>query len=465
MKHLLHLVPIALAVTGLSPTLQSCSQDEPYISTEEAPIITQGVSPRVTKSEAVNVALNFGRMTLGHDKKLENRATPKVEYLNNRLGEPVAYVVNTEGEGWTIVSATRNFYPVIAYSDEPSATFSTSATALNEGIMMWLDEVSPAITRQATDIDEETRSEIAAQWDQLAVDASAVQSSGLPTGNSPEAVACRARIKELNETYYKDGWSFTTLPNITIAALKSHISDVADQYDSPYEYTIVGLKDDPSRINVGPLVQTTWHQESPYNDLCPDNSLAGCVAIAMAQIMNFHRIPASYNWSEMMNTDASYDCKRLIRDIGTAVNMIYGSSISTTTFGFALDGFSKFGYGTTYGVHNSDDVIEEIVTERRPVFMSGLPDVGYGHAWVCDGVHRNKDASLYYVEYINSVNEYSNKGETFIYNPGTFGGSRYTEFHMNWGWKSANTVGWYVSINSEGTAYIYDRMNIYVSHN
>ena len=47
--------------------------------------------------------------------------------------------------------------------------------------------------------------------------------------------------------------------------------------------------------NVGPLLETKWHQNAPYNNFCPidlssdERSVAGCPAVAIAQILNFHR--------------------------------------------------------------------------------------------------------------------------------------------------------------------------------
>lgn len=42
---------------------------------------------------------------------------------------------------------------------------------------------------------------------------------------------------------------------------------------------------------VEPLVQTTWNQSAPYNNLCPKigntSTVTGCVATAMAQVMKF----------------------------------------------------------------------------------------------------------------------------------------------------------------------------------
>ncbi len=52
------------------------------------------------------------------------------------------------------------------------------------------------------------------------------------------------------------------------------------------------------RVYVAPMIQTKWNQNYPYNSEIPvyDSQdrryLTGCVATAMAQIMNYHRCPA-----------------------------------------------------------------------------------------------------------------------------------------------------------------------------
>ena len=47
-----------------------------------------------------------------------------------------------------------------------------------------------------------------------------------------------------------------------------------------------------TKIDISPLMTTQWDQHSPYNNLCPmdggQRSLTGCVATAMAQVVNYH---------------------------------------------------------------------------------------------------------------------------------------------------------------------------------
>lgn len=57
----------------------------------------------------------------------------------------------------------------------------------------------------------------------------------------------------------------------------------------------------PAKHNIAPLMTTTWNQGGPYNDLCPryikgdgtegDHSATGCVATAIAQVINYYRHP------------------------------------------------------------------------------------------------------------------------------------------------------------------------------
>lgn len=42
--------------------------------------------------------------------------------------------------------------------------------------------------------------------------------------------------------------------------------------------------------SVEPMLTTSWHQSTSFNEECPNNTAAGCGAIAVAQILNYYRI-------------------------------------------------------------------------------------------------------------------------------------------------------------------------------
>lgn len=118
---------------------------------------------------------------------------------------------------------------------------------------------------------------------------------------------------------------------------------------------------------------------------------------------------------------------------------------------------------------NHSDVKEELIWYGRPVFMGGN-DVftGKGHAWVCDGIHQKSNEYEYYAEYLNTVYEYNNHGDTFIFNPGRTGSlSTQPQYHMNWGWKrneedGSTLNGWYIEPNPGDRYYNNDRKIILV---
>ena len=164
-----------------------------------------------------------------------------------------------------------------------------------------------------------------------------------------------------------------------------------------------------SRAQVEPLIHTTWSQTSPYNDQCPDNMLAGCVAIAMAQVMNFHKYPQhgqgsnSYTWKgkkltanfgetyyrwDEMETDGEAVAD-LVSHCGVSVWMDYSSSFSGSNEYYAKSALVDFfGYDediklmprNKYTDEEWSDILRQQLDEGLPlIYSSG------GHTFVVDG--------------------------------------------------------------------------------
>lgn len=256
---------------------------------------------------------------------------------------------------------------------------------------------------------------------------------GITGGTAPEAVMCRNRLKELNETYSQDGWSFMTLSSVQQVDMPQRIYDIADRYSIPYEYTIIGLRDNNIYNNVGPLTTTLWSQSGGYNYLCPENCVAGCVPVAMVQIMKFHQYPSSFDWSNMLDDQPTYASQYLIADIGKTIHVQYGIKESSASLSDAKMGFQTYGYRVIQKEHNDTEVADdELIHNKRPVFMVGKSETG--HAWVCDGYTKCSTEYDLYAEYVYN-GRYGNLGLSLIDNPDGFGGITYpASFHMNWGW-------------------------------
>ncbi len=176
-----------------------------------------------------------------------------------------------------------------------------------------------------------------------------------------------------------------------------------------------------------------WNQTDPFNLLCPwdvtsnTRTLAGCVAVAMTQIMNHHKWPvkgsglhsytdvkyglqsvdfskSTYDWSNMLDyygsTATAYQdtaVAKLVYQCGVAVDMAYSITGSTSNITKAAEAFvSHFGYDANiqrfdrpyYTNAEWIGVIRKELDNSRPVYYSGNSDIG-GHAFVCDGYDSN----------------------------------------------------------------------------
>lgn len=272
------------------------------------------------------------------------RGQQKVEAIYDEVNNHFAYVINNANGGWAIISTTKSYYPILAYSD--NGNFDMDFELMNNnnnGVNIWLDEVAEAI-KEADSLDEASSCQIAMQWLKYDANSTSTYAAPVPGGNSPEAIACRSRLKELNETYYKKGWSFMTLTNVSDVTIPAHVYSTADNIESPYEYTIIGIRDVSKSIKVEPMISTEWTQDNYYNALCPDGCLAGCVPIAMAQLMKFYEYPCIFEWFRMMDTYATYATQSLIYHICKTVKAKFGKEATNVTPENALKEFKTYGY-------------------------------------------------------------------------------------------------------------------------
>ena len=188
-----------------------------------------------------------------------------------------------------------------------------------------------------------------------------------------------------------------------------------------------------SRTEIEPLIATHWGQGAPYNNLCPEidgqKCVTGCVATAIAQIMNFHKWPkgntsaigaytagknnidmpqlepTSFDWDHMRDeyinaqtTEAENQAvAKLMKYCGQAVNMDYGTDGSfagtwiyenlINLFGYSRGAYSFPGGAITKGY--LEEVVYNELEASRPVFYTGTNSSGEGHAFVVDGYHED----------------------------------------------------------------------------
>ena len=185
-----------------------------------------------------------------------------------------------------------------------------------------------------------------------------------------------------------------------------------------------------------PMVTTKWNQSAPYNNLVPLNAKgnrypAGCVAIALSQIMKYHSFPArgtgsnsyhfvptdganereitedfsatEYKWDLMRDsysphsyTDEEADAvSTLVYHVGVACAMQYNNSGSGALSNMACSAASNYFSYNPYmhfyyrDLYNSDEWMNMVKYEllnHGPLFYSGVDlNTQSGHAFVIDG--------------------------------------------------------------------------------
>ena len=236
-----------------------------------------------------------------------------------------------------------------------------------------------------------------------------------------------------------------------------------------------------TRAVVGPLCQTLWNQNFPWNSQCPEDTTgsgghvyAGCVATAMGQVMKYWEWPAtgtgSYSYNpagyaqqsanfgqteyhfELMpnvldstSTEEEYfEIAQLLHHLGISVDMQYsgnGSGAYSEMVPNALRNYFRYncdehetnwGGGWWGGGYSNEQWAQMLkdggLDEQIPLYYSGSDDSGSGgHAFVCDGYDEN---------------DY---------------------FHFNWGW-SGRDDAWCPIGALNTTKYAFNTFNGFTGH-
>lgn len=236
-----------------------------------------------------------------------------------------------------------------------------------------------------------------------------------------------------------------------------------------------------TRAVVGPLCQTLWNQNYPWNSQCPADTAgsgghvyAGCVATAMGQVMKFWEWPAQgtgshtynpqgyaqqtanfgeteYHFELMPNVldststeDDYYYIAQFLHHCGIAVDMQYSGNGSGSYSEMVPDAMRNYfrytcdDHVTNYGDwwpgwgYTNEEWAQMLkdggLDEGLPLYYSGSDDMGQGgHAYVVDGYDEN---------------DY---------------------FHYNWGWSGRDNA-WCPIGALNTTRYNFNLLNAFIGH-
>jgi hypothetical protein len=209
--------------------------------------------------------------------------------------------------------------------------------------------------------------------------------------------------------------------------------------------------------DIGPFIEVEWGQGYPYNKYCPNlgcithqgHALAGCVAVACAQILSCHKYPSSLggtilNWNNMtaypyifgLSTTYQDQIAHLMHYSADGTYMDYGCDGSSSNIYDAKNYLNNTGYSTDNICSYNISTIYSSLNNSRPLYIRGSrTETEGGHAWVTDGYKEIKTIlteSLYNCETHEyfGTNSYENT-EKYVYFNFGYNGS-YNAYYLSY---------------------------------
>lgn len=419
-----------------------------HIKGEVASLKISADSDEISETEAMNVAKLTGLYKTADTKSESSKEVENVVTITNDAGEAIMYAVNYKhNQGYTLISATKNYYPILA--EVPTGQFNENV--YNTGASVLLSGYKAEISHVET-LPADSISQFRNMW------------KVYEKQNTPQVVGTKLnefdtfitnQLQEWSETAH-DFYSLENAQFMLPADIYQYFCSVAQGVAHPeYDYmTYSYVVETIDRIDYDEddyLLTTLWDQLSPYNYSCylglGQYDTLGCGAVAMGQIMKYHQWPnLSWSWNSMPN-------QLSISTIGETPlsQFLYSVALKIQTDGYPLnysyisdvyDSFrNDYDYSCSLISHSKSKVITSI-SNSRPVYMVGYTtDGSIGHSWVCDGYGFSQQRIVYtlYVIATSHTLEYvsaCDPSDGDILSAGNY-------FHMNWGWGGRNN-GWFV---------------------
>lgn len=438
------------------------NQEEIVVALAETQSIESSVIDNVDDSDILAVVKKFSR----------TEQTRNVSYTTNEIndneGNAAIYVVNfNEGQGFMLISVTKRYCPVLAYSDKGSFSFDAIGDG---GLLDWKSETLSAI-EQSKILPDDSIQKFRSQWHQYEQIASAKTSKKHKRSTSDSDIM-RA------QTILQDSVSVWNSKGYTVFNVGDDPNGLYN--DESVEIVKGGIfplyEDDWERLSIGVIryiakdeqvpnfIQSTWGQGNGYNQSYPIASYlgttapAGCGPVALGQIMRYYCFPQTYNWSDMPLSQATKTTSDFLLELAYAANAnfnYYGNTVAS--FDDLLSVLKQYGYTQAIGRNHNLDETWSCLKQKMPVLMSGLPnDSNLGHAWLATGGKWRSEKMQTEIWSFRNRFEF----DTFnIYNRTDISA---IYIYMNWG-KCGQNDGFYLDSQPyySGTLYNRERKDIY----
>lgn len=216
--------------------------------------------------------------------------------------------------------------------------------------------------------------------------------------------------------------------------LSEYSSQIEYMRSLPIQFRAPSVRAVEGREAIAPMITTHWDQAEPYWNMTPVvsgvHTYTGCVATALAQVMNYWEYPAigkgtlsytcenigkrlmlnlettPFDWNNMPDTyvEGQYTPEQadavayLMKACGYSVKMEYSTTASSAlalqlagalTKNFDYDPNVLYALRNTHSATEWDNMVYDNLKNVGPVLYCGSSRIGGGHAFVCDGYDGN----------------------------------------------------------------------------
>lgn len=243
--------------------------------------------------------------------------------------------------------------------------------------------------------------------------------------------------------------------DLSMAALPFQTQEETQEHGNLWQAMIDAAPFEEETV-YGPFIDTDWDQGTPYNSYAPIDpetgrrSVTGCVATAMAQVIDYYEYPSNIRFYDYFDYTSTYTdpeiyieaepasidsidyngagttptndmIARLMKACGVSVQMNYSSEASgTNVYAWNMISTWRFGYAVDLMPEDTDFLTElaNSIMDEKPCLFSMYGPYG-GHQVVCDG--------------------YNSTSNTF---------------HLNMGWGGSGN-GWFNFTSTMPTGFTY----------
>lgn len=381
----------------------------------------------------------------------------RVEAICDVIGDTLMYVVQyANHQGYTVVSATKNYYPVLV--DVEQGVYDEEVIA-QCGASLFYKSYREAITSSKNQ-SEEVLAQMRQQWCQYESHPSS-SIILLKSANEELIDLVESSIEEWIAEGYEYSFLFEGKPEYMPQEVFDQWVEIArDLGNENYDYmanSVILLQATPPYYQCDPMLSTEWGQ---FPIILPGHSvfesfMLGCGPIAVGQIMAYHRFPSTYNWDEICHQDSFHDTTRFfLKELAIEMCDVnsFGPDYSVSNIEEMRSYLRSQRYTLSKVSHNAASVRNSL-QNQRPVLMVGRnANEELGHAWVCDGFRRYPTDLRYTLKVLSYFDPITYEtAETYI-----TAVERPDWHHMNWG-RNGSADGFYMD---GGHNYNTDRQNL-----